>query len=80
MAQILFKNAHLLDPHADALKGRNLGPDRGRAHPRVSAKPIKAPKAAVLDCKSKTLMPGLIDCHVHAMLSEVNIRYLEAIR
>jgi hypothetical protein len=24
-------------------------------------------------------MPGLIDCHVHVMLSEVNIRYLEAI-
>jgi imidazolonepropionase-like amidohydrolase len=42
-------------------------------------KPIKAPAADVIDCKGRTLMPGLIDCHVHVMLSEVNIRYLEAI-
>ena len=35
--------------------------------------------ADVIDCKGRTLMPGLIDCHVHVMLSEVNIRYLEAI-
>jgi imidazolonepropionase-like amidohydrolase len=34
----------------------------------------------VIDCAGRTLMPGLIDCHVHVMLSEVNIRYLEAIR
>jgi imidazolonepropionase-like amidohydrolase len=45
----------------------------------VSPKAIKAPKADVIDCKGRTLMPGLIDCHVHVMLSEVNIRYLEAI-
>ena len=45
----------------------------------VSAKPIKAAKADVIDCKGRTLMPGLIDCHVHAMLSEVNIRQLESI-
>jgi imidazolonepropionase-like amidohydrolase len=32
----------------------------------------------VLDCKGKTLMPGLIDSHVHACLSEVSIRNLEA--
>ena len=43
----------------------------------VSAKPIKAANADVIDCKGRTLMPGLIDCHVHVMLSEVNIRYLE---
>ena len=45
----------------------------------VSPKPIKAAQADVIDCKGRTLMPGLIDCHVHVMLSEVNIRYLEAI-
>ena len=32
----------------------------------------------MIDCKGRTLMPGLIDCHVHVMLSEVNIRSLEA--
>ena len=31
----------------------------------VSAKPIKASKATVINCGKRTLMPGLIDCHVH---------------
>src|SRR5215472_16308783 len=79
MAQILFKNAHLLDPHADALKGGMSVLVEDQLVREVSAKPIKAPKASAIDCKGRTLMPGLIDCHVHALLSEVNIRYLEAI-
>src|SRR4029077_16131931 len=45
----------------------------------VSAKPIKAGRAQVVDCGKRTLMPGLIDCHVHVFLSEVNIRNLEAV-
>ena len=79
MAQILFKNAKLLDPHADALQGGMSVLVEGETIREVSAKPIKAAKADVIDCKGRTLMPGLIDCHVHVMLSEVNIRYLEAI-
>jgi imidazolonepropionase-like amidohydrolase len=79
MAQVLFKNAHLLDPHADALKGGMSVLVENELIREVSAKPIKAPKAAQIDCKGRTLMPGLIDCHVHVLLSEVNIRYLEAI-
>jgi imidazolonepropionase-like amidohydrolase len=79
MAQILFKNAKLLDPHADALQGGVSVLVEGETIREVSAKPIKARNADVIDCKGRTLMPGLIDCHVHVMLSEVNIRYLEAI-
>jgi len=79
MAQILFKNAYLLDPSADELRGGMSVLVEGELVREVSAKPIKAPKALVVDCKGRTLMPGLIDCHVHALLSEVNIRYLEAI-
>ena len=79
MAQILFKNANLLDPHADALQGGVSVLVEGESIREVSAKTIKAANADVIDCKGRTLMPGLIDCHVHVMLSEVNIRYLEAI-
>ncbi len=32
----------------------------------------------MIDCGKRTLMPGLIDSHVHAIHSEVNIRFLEA--
>jgi imidazolonepropionase-like amidohydrolase len=79
MAQILFKNAKLLDPNEDELQGGVSVLVEGETVREVSAKPIKAKKADVIDCKGRTLMPGLIDCHVHACLSEVNIRYLEAI-
>ena len=79
MAQTLFKNAHLLDPHADALQGGMSVLVEDEFVREVSAKQIKAPKASAIDCKGRTLMPGLIDCHVHVLLSEVNIRYLEAI-
>src|SRR5215471_11016527 len=79
MAQILFKNANLLDPRADALQGGFSVLVEGDTVREVSPKTIKAAKADTIDCKGRTLMPGLIDCHVHAMLSEVNLRYLEAI-
>lgn len=79
MAQVLFKNANLLDPRTDALQGGFSVLVEGETIRDVSAKSIKTAKADVIDCKGRTLMPGLIDCHVHAMLSEVNIRYLEAI-
>jgi imidazolonepropionase-like amidohydrolase len=79
MAQVLFKNAKLLDPHADESKGGVSVLVEGATIREVSTKSIKAPKADVIDCKGRTLMPGLIDCHVHAMLSEVNIRQLESI-
>lgn len=79
MGQILFKNAKLLDPNADALQGGTSVLVEGDKIKEVSSKPIKAPKADVIDCAGKTLMPGLIDCHVHVFLSEVNIRALEAV-
>ncbi|HEY1326728.1 MAG TPA: amidohydrolase family protein [Casimicrobiaceae bacterium] len=79
MGQILFTNANLLDPSADALQGGTSVLVEDELVREVSAKPIRAPGAVVIDCGGRTLMPGLIDCHVHVMLSEVNIRYLEAV-
>jgi imidazolonepropionase-like amidohydrolase len=79
MPQILFKNANLLDPRKDAPQGGSSVLVEGELIREVSAKPIKTKNAQVIDCKGRTLMPGLIDCHAHVMLSEVNIRYLEAI-
>jgi imidazolonepropionase-like amidohydrolase len=45
----------------------------------VSERPIASAGATVVDGGGRTLMPGLIDCHVHVYLSEVNIRNLENI-
>ena len=79
MGQFLLTNASLLDPRTDALQGGHAVLVEGNLIREVSARPIKAPNATVIDCGGRTLMPGLIDCHVHVMLSEVNLRSLESI-
>jgi imidazolonepropionase-like amidohydrolase len=79
MAQLLFRNFQLLEPEVGALQGGHELLVEGDTVREVSGKPIKAEKADVIDCGGRTLMPGLIDSHVHVTLSEVNIRYLESI-
>jgi imidazolonepropionase-like amidohydrolase len=76
MTQLLFKNFQMLDPVAGALKGGHQILVEGDAIREVSAKPIKAPKAETVDCGGRTLMPGLIDCHVHVCASAVNLSSL----
>lgn len=78
MGQFLFKNATLLDPEEDELlEGHELLVENNLIR-EVSASPIKAPDANVIDCGGRTLMPGLIDCHIHAVLCEVSIGKLES--
>jgi imidazolonepropionase-like amidohydrolase len=77
MPQIHFKNLSLLDPRWNEARAGYEVLVEGDRIKEVSSKPIKAAKARVVDCGKRTLMPGLIDCHVHVFLSEVNIRNLE---
>jgi imidazolonepropionase-like amidohydrolase len=77
LAQILFRNFRMLDPEKDEIAGGCeilIEDDRIR---EVSERSIKAPEASAIDCGGRTLMPGLIDSHVHVVLSEVFIRQLE---
>src|SRR5260370_24968097 len=77
MPQIVFKNLNLLDPRWTEARGGYEVLVEGDLIKEVSPKPIKAAKAQVVDCGKRILMPGLIDCHVHVFLVEVNIRNLE---
>lgn len=77
MSQYLFRNLRLLDPEMDELAGGCEILVEDHLIREVSSAPIKAPKASVIDCGGRTVMPGLIDCHVHVFLSEVFIRQLE---
>jgi len=77
--QILFENARLLDPRRDDLQDGVWVLVEGDTIREVSPRPIAASRARVVDCGGRTLMPGLIDCHAHVYLSEVNIRYLESV-
>jgi imidazolonepropionase-like amidohydrolase len=79
MTQILFRNFELLDPDHDEVRGGYELLVEGGLIKEVSSKPIRADNATVIDCGRRTLMPGLIDSHVHVCLSEVYIRQLENI-
>ena len=76
----LFKN---LQPARSALEGsarRLRSAGRGR-HDQGSVGQADqgGEGAASIDCGKRTLMPGLIDCHVHTHHSEVYINRMEAV-
>jgi len=79
MQQVLFRNLSLLDPRWDEPRDGYEVLVEGETIKEVSPKAIRADNARVVDCGKRTLMPGLIDCHVHVFLSEVNIRNLESV-
>jgi imidazolonepropionase-like amidohydrolase len=72
-----FKNFELLEPEFGELRGGYEVIVEGAKIRELSDRPIKAGKATVIDCGGRTLMPGLIDSHVHVVLSEVVIRNME---
>jgi imidazolonepropionase-like amidohydrolase len=74
-----FKNFEMLDPEVGELRGGHELVVEGDTIKEVSAKPIKLTEASVIDCGGRTLMPGLIDSHVHVVLSEVALRNLESV-
>src|SRR6516164_11667089 len=78
MAQIHFKNFRLLEPGEEQLRGGCELLGEGDRVREVSQKTMRCPDAETVDCGGRTLMPGLIDCHVHVIHSEVNIRFMEA--
>ena len=77
MTQIVFRNFQMLDPERDELAGGYEILVEGERIREVSERPIRASDATSMDCGGRTLMPGLIDCHAHVILSEVFIRQLE---
>src|SRR3954453_2004660 len=74
-----FKNFEMLDPEAGELRGGHELVVEGDTIREISNKPIRLESAGVIDCGGGTLMPGLIDSHVHVVLSEVVIRNLESV-
>ncbi len=73
MALIRFTNCALIDGiHAERRDGMEVLVEDDRIK-EVSNKPIKAAKADVYNVRGRTLMPGLIDAHMHAIASIVNL-------
>ena len=78
-AQLLLRNARIFDgSRADCAEGMHVLVADGLIR-EISAQPIAAPAAQAIDVGGRTLMPGLIDAHVHAFASDVAVQKVEAL-
>jgi imidazolonepropionase-like amidohydrolase len=76
-AQVLLTNVQIFDGvNAERMAGNVLV--EGNLIKQVSAEAINAPGATVIDGGGGTLMPGLIDNHVHLMLPGPTLPAMEA--
>ena len=70
---ILFANASLLDPLRDELlEGHHVLVEDGLVR-EVSDRPLQASTARAIDLGGRTLMPGLIDLHVHVLATQLDL-------
>src|SRR5438105_3153057 len=76
MTLIHFTNCALLDTVTGALlPGHHVVVEDGTIR-EVSERPVASTGATAIDLAGRTLMPGLIDAHVHAIAVEVNLAVL----
>ena len=77
MTAILLTNARIFDgENADCPEGMQVLIEQGQIR-EISTRPIKAANATTIDLAGRTLMPGLIDAHIHAYGSDVNVQKIE---
>jgi imidazolonepropionase-like amidohydrolase len=72
MTQLILKNARIFDGvNEDCPEGMHVLVANGLIQ-EVSSTPLRSDSAQVIDVGGRTLMPGLIDAHMHAYTSDVN--------
>jgi imidazolonepropionase-like amidohydrolase len=77
MTQTLFENARVFDGFgADCPTGMSVLVEDGLIR-ELSERTIAAPNARRIDVAGKTLMPGLIDLHIHAYFADVDVAKVE---
>ena len=77
MSQILFENAALIDVARGERRPGTSVLVEGDRIAEVSDGTLRAPGARRIDLAGRTLMPGLIDAHVHAVLTTMDLAALE---
>ncbi|MBP7452526.1 MAG: amidohydrolase family protein [Ottowia sp.] len=76
MSLTLLHNVHLLDVRTGQLRPDAQVLIEGDTVREVSDRPLRASSARRIDGGGRTLMPGLIDCHVHVTFSQANLGLL----
>src|SRR5215472_1544848 len=77
MTQFLLTNARIFDGvSGDCPEGMSILVEDGLIRD-VSGRAIAAPQAASIDVGGRTVMPGLIDAHVHAYASDANVQKID---
>ena len=73
MSLIVFRNAAVLDAQAPHRReGCDVVVEDGTIR-EVAERPVSLAGATVVDIGGRTLMPGLIDCHVHVVATMLNL-------
>ncbi|PPA77836.1 amidohydrolase family protein [Achromobacter sp. LC458] len=79
MKPVVVKNCKILNTRSMVLEdAANVLIEDGMIS-RISADALTAPDAEVVDAKGMTLMPGMIDCHVHVVASSFNLGRVAAL-
>jgi imidazolonepropionase-like amidohydrolase len=76
MASYLFTGGKFLDPRKDALLEGIQVLVEDNLVKEVSDRPIANSTAQRVEIGHRTLMPGLIDAHIHVCLTEVNLKLM----
>lgn len=78
MTQTILENARIFDgSSAECAEGMSVLVENGLIR-EVSDRPIKTDNAQRLDVAGRTLMPGLIDLHIHAYFSDLNAKLVDS--
>lgn len=73
MESFIFTGGRVLDPYnGELVEGLHVLVEGARIK-EVSDRPISSSAAATIDLRGRTLMPGLIDCHVHVVSALVDL-------
>jgi imidazolonepropionase-like amidohydrolase len=76
MTITIFENARIFDgDSAECVEGGSVVVEGAKIR-EVSAKPIQSRSARRIDASRHTLMPGLIDLHIHAYASSANLTHV----
>ena len=77
MPSVLFCNVNVWDVSRDEVEeGMHVLVENDRIK-EISDRPLKMSEAQTIDGVGRTLIPGLIDCHCHVVMTSVDLRELE---